>query len=307
MIDLFLEENNTGPSPARVETGHLPPAVVLAIVGLNHAEITSAIVAAHSEEFLAEDADPDGVPAYGEAGHHGPGVRGGVEPLHTGEPALLRVAHRRGVMAPHGVEVAVEDSDRHPAPPPTHVGQGAPLVGVRVVALHSPQAGRAVPASNTVQLVVQDCHPAGRPLALHGGDMAPGASARVEPLHRVEVTPAVVSAHGVERPAQHTDSQAVAVGRHGRDEGPAPGGGVVTLHCVQSLQAVPPSHYEEFALHHRHAELEPAGVHGGDLLPSVGPGVVLLYAGGALVAVHPAHSVKVAHCGLPRRGSGGLE
>ena len=71
-IYLFLEENNTGPSPARVETGHLPPAVVLAVVGLHHAEIAGSVVAAHSEEFLSEDADPDGVPAYGET----PGVSG---------------------------------------------------------------------------------------------------------------------------------------------------------------------------------------------------------------------------------------
>ena len=100
---------------------HLLPDVLPAIVGLDQAEVAGAIVAADCEQLLAQDTDAwghsrsgwqaeeagtatghksrtallvcgaslvltYGVPADGEVCHDGPGVAGGVVPLHAVEP-----------------------------------------------------------------------------------------------------------------------------------------------------------------------------------------------------------------------------
>ena len=95
---LFLYHNYTCPSSASVETRHLLPDILLAVISLHPAEIPTAVIAAHSKELLAQDADTDGIPAHREAGHQGPGVSAGIIALHAAEPALGGVTHRRGVV-----------------------------------------------------------------------------------------------------------------------------------------------------------------------------------------------------------------
>lgn len=102
---LFLYHNHTCPSPASVETCHLLPDILLAVIRLHPAEVPAPVIAAHSKELLAQDADPDGVPAHREAGHQAPGVGAGVIALHAAEPALGGVTHRRGVMTAFNVMV----------------------------------------------------------------------------------------------------------------------------------------------------------------------------------------------------------
>jgi hypothetical protein len=55
-------------------------------------------------------------------------------------------------VAADGVEESVDDADADAAPSLAHVGHGAPLVGVRIVALHAAKAGGAVPTAQGVQL-----------------------------------------------------------------------------------------------------------------------------------------------------------
>ena len=95
---LFLHHNNTSPTPASVETSHLLPDILLAVVSLHPAEIPAAVIAAHCKKLLTQNTDPDGVPADREAGHQGPGVSAGVISLHAAKPALSWVTHCWGVM-----------------------------------------------------------------------------------------------------------------------------------------------------------------------------------------------------------------
>ena len=96
---LFLHHHHTCPTSACVQTGHLLPHILFAVISLHPAEVAAAIIAAHSKQFLAQDADTNGVSAHREAGHQGPGVSAGVISLHAAEPALGRVTHCWSIMA----------------------------------------------------------------------------------------------------------------------------------------------------------------------------------------------------------------
>ena len=61
------------------------------------------------------------VPSYGQAAHHGPGVRGRVVSLHAVEPGLSGIARCRGVVAAHRVQTSVNNPNANPATSPMPV------------------------------------------------------------------------------------------------------------------------------------------------------------------------------------------
>merc|ERR1712129_301491 len=81
--NLLLDHDYTGPPSASIKTSHLLPHVLPAVITLHQAEVSRTIIAAHSKQLLAQHADPNGVPPYGQAGHHHPGVGAWVIALHA--------------------------------------------------------------------------------------------------------------------------------------------------------------------------------------------------------------------------------
>lgn len=54
-------------------------------------------------------------------------------------------------MASYSIKEAIDHPHRYASSPPGHGSTGCPLIGVGVIALYSPQAGRTITATNSVK------------------------------------------------------------------------------------------------------------------------------------------------------------
>lgn len=200
-----FHHHNAGARPANVERDLLGPLIVLCLVRLYSFQVGLAVVSTNSVQPVPQQAHPHSVPGHAEGRHSGPCVCLWIIPLNTIRESGA-VVGGRGIMSSHSIQEVVVCRHANASSPLGHGGAHAPLVGVRIEALHGPQTRTAIPTSYCKQLSIESCDSHGAARCGHTGYIVPLSGLWVPALHCVQIAPAVVASYSIHGAFQHSNT-----------------------------------------------------------------------------------------------------